>query len=88
MAGSSRQPFRRPGELSRGNAERIGGGGEIRLVRGEEIEHRTEHSRIGESGAERGGCEPGQVEQTLGPAFAGKEPAERTEGKSLRIGGG
>ena len=88
MAGSSHQPFCSARKLRRGHAKRFGRSGQVRLVRGEEIEDRAEDPGIGEPGAQRFGREPGQIEQTLGAALAGEEPAERTEGKGLRIGGG
>ena len=57
-------------------------------MRGEEIEDRAEHGGIVQAGAQGFRGEPGQVQQPLGPAFAGEKPAERAERECLRIGGG
>jgi len=57
-------------------------------VRGEEIEHGAKHGRIAKSCPQDFRREPGQREETLGPALALQQPAEGGQGESLRINRG
>ena len=61
--------------------ERFGAGDQIGFVVGEEIEHRAQHARIAEAGAQFVRRQPGQIEQAFRAARIPERPAERSKGE-------
>ena len=76
------------GKVLRCATERLGRADQIRLVRGQEIEHGAEHALIAKARPQVRGGKPGQRQQALGAGFAFQEPGERAERQRVRIGGG
>src|SRR5688572_7252042 len=86
MAGRScLEPPPRLDQLGRSDAEGLGRGEQIGLVRLEETEHGGEQARIAQPVAQILGGEAGQGEQPLRPGRLAKRPAERGQRKRFRV---
>src|SRR5688572_9685317 len=86
MAGrSSLQPPPSFDQLGRRNAERVGGGDKVGLVRFEEAQSRGQHAGITNPIAQIRGGKAGQREQALRPRRLAQRPAKRCQRQSLRV---
>ena len=70
----------------RRNAQRIGGGEQIGLVRGEKVEHGLMRGAVGNRAAQAVGREPGERKEAFGALAIAQNPAERRQCERVPIG--